>query len=95
MDASGFLNRFGAPSTSTQRDGRRILSSRVFHAANRVCNPGSFDGGLSQGEQIGCFQGAMSEARPQIDLAARRAREIASKGWSDLPLVTLAVAARF
>ena len=79
----------------SQRDGRRMLSSRVFHAANRVCNPGTFESGLSQSEQMGCFQGAISEVRPQIDLAVRRASEIASKGWSSLPVVTLAVGARF
>jgi UrcA family protein len=75
--------------------GRRMLANRVVNAANRVCNPGSFDSGLSQSEQIGCFQGAITEVRPQIDLAVRRASEIASRGWSDLPVVTLAVGARF
>lgn len=79
----------------TRQYGRQMLSNRVFKAANRVCNPGQFDVGLSQSEQMGCFQGAIAEVRPQIDLAVRRASEIASKGWSSLPVVTLAVGARF
>jgi UrcA family protein len=93
-----------APDTYTMRvahadldlasaDGTRALSKRVTKAAHQVCNPGLYDDGLSSQEQIGCFAGAVSGARPQVAQLIKRASELAENGSSAIPAVALTVSA--
>lgn len=69
--------------------GERILISRVRGAARSACQP--VDGRWGVGPYSRCVSIAWNDALPQVDLAVQRAREIASRGSSSIPLVAIAV----
>lgn len=69
--------------------GERRLHYRVRAAARAVCQPN--DDLLVYRPFSTCVSFAWNGALPQIDLAVRRAREIASRGTSSIPLVAIAV----
>ena len=69
--------------------GEQTLQRRVRGAARQVCAPNddhSVNRPISR-----CVSGAWNGALPQIDLAVRRAREIASTGRSSIPVVAIGV----
>ena len=70
-------------------DGEQILFRRVKTAARVVCQPN--DDELVNRPFTACVTYARNGAQPQVDLAVRRAREIASNGTSSIPLVAIAV----
>jgi UrcA family protein len=70
-------------------DDERILLRRVKGAARFVCQPD--DDAFAYRPFTECVTFARDGARPQVDLAVRRAREIASLGTSSIPLVAIAV----
>ena len=70
--------------------GERTLYRRVKGAARSVCQPN--DDQLVYRPFSTCVTVASDGARPQITLAVRRAREIAHRGTSSIPLVAIAVA---
>ena len=67
----------------------RILHRRVRGAARQVCQPDDDKGVYRLFSR--CVSIAREGAAPQVDLAVRRAREIASRGSSSIPLVAIAV----
>lgn len=69
--------------------GERTLQRRVKWAAQSVCAPN--DDRMLYRPFSRCVSGAWNGALPQIDLAVRRAREIARNGTSSIPLVAIAV----
>ena len=70
-------------------DDAQILMRRVKGAARFVCQPN--DDQLVYRPFTACVTYARDGAQPQVDLAVRRAREIASNGNSAIPLVAIAV----
>lgn len=67
----------------------QILLRRVKGAARFVCQPN--DDELVNRPFSTCVAYAREGARPQVDLAVRRAREIAYNRTSSIPLVAIAV----
>ena len=70
----------------------RILRRRVSGAIRTVCADG-----MTAVEGVGfapCARGARRDARPQIALAVRRARDIAATGTSSIPIVAIAISVR-
>ena len=67
----------------------RRLHYRVKAATRVVCSPN--DDQLVYRPYSTCLDFAWNGALPQIDLAVRRAREIARNGTSSIPLVAIAV----
>ena len=65
------------------------LVNTVKGAARFVCQPN--DDQLVYRPFTACVTYARDGAQPQVDLAVRRAREIASNGNSAIPLVAIAV----
>lgn len=73
--------------------GARSLHRRVSGAARDACARDR----VSTYDDIGfapCVAGAWKQARPQMELAVRRANDIALKGTSSIPLVAIAVVGR-
>jgi UrcA family protein len=79
----------------TAAAGYKQLMNRVGWAARRACNPGSFRTLLTPGEYVGCFDGALTEARPQVDRAVDRARQLSATGTSAIPAVAISFTAAF
>ena len=69
--------------------GERTLQRRVRGAARDVCAPN--DDHMVNRPFSRCVSSAWNGALPQIDLAVRRAREIASFGKSSIPVVAIGV----
>jgi UrcA family protein len=69
--------------------GEKTLNRRVGRAADTVCEPQFDNIALSY-----CVSYAWRGARPQIALAVKRAHEMASTGYSSIPLVAIAISVR-
>jgi UrcA family protein len=75
--------------------GERALMSRVGSAVNGLCNDvaGGRDGSFTVNlAQTRCVNTTWHQARPQIDLALQRAREIASTGTSSIAATAVMIA---
>ena len=72
----------------------RTLVRRVRHAAKDVCTE-SVDGGFYyQRTFIACRSNALTGAKPQIERAVTRARDIAANGFSAIAPVAISISAR-
>jgi UrcA family protein len=72
--------------------GERTLNQRVGNAVTDVCNEAV--GGASTSFQYrNCLGGAWGRARPQVELAVQRGREIAANGSSAIGAVAITIAA--
>jgi UrcA family protein len=67
--------------------GERTLIMRVRGAARRICAPQ-----MDSHPYINCRGFAWRGAKPQIDRAVARARELASSGTSSIPPVAIVIA---
>jgi UrcA family protein len=75
-------------------EGERILVKRVRVAAKDVCVESvRFDTAFGT-ETVSCRSQAWHGAKPQIDRAVTRAREIAANGWSAIAPVAIAISIR-
>jgi UrcA family protein len=72
--------------------GQRVLQQRVRKAAHTVCQPHQL-GDLFGFDYRHCRNQALEKVKPQMDLAFRRAMEIATRGSSSIPPVAIAVVA--
>ena len=71
---------------------RKALKTRVSQAVGRVCEP--YEPPLVSMDYNRCRRGAWDGAEAQIDVAIRRAEQIAATGSSTLPAVAIAIAGR-
>jgi UrcA family protein len=74
--------------------GQRVLIRRVNYAVNDMCvqMAGGLDGSfMSNTAQARCTQASWDQARPQLDAAFQRAREIASTGKSSIAATALTI----
>ena len=77
-------------------EGAKILDRRVGSAVSDVCveandgDNGSFDFKVGM---LRCSASAWNQARPQIDLAVQRAREMASTGGSAISVAAISISA--
>lgn len=69
--------------------GERMLHYRVKGAMHQVCEPDADRN--TYRPYFKCLKFAHNGVLPQIDLAVRRAREIASTGTTSIPLVAIGV----
>ena len=72
--------------------GEKILVRRVGLAVKHVCSEALGPSPIYYAD-VGCRRDSWSDARPQIDRAVRRSRDIASMGWSSIPPVAITVSA--
>ena len=78
------------------KEGAKILDRRVGSAVSDVCveandgDNGSFDFKVGM---LRCSASAWNQARPQIDLAVQRAREMASTGGSAISVAAISISA--
>jgi len=80
----------------TSLPGERTLNRRVGAAVNSLCAEavGEADGSFTvKYAALGCHNSAWNQARPQINRAVQRARDLASTGTSNIAAVTIMVAA--
>ena len=75
------------------QSGRHVLERRVRRASHNVCEPLSGTGFGANFAYNDCRHGALDGARPQMELAYRRATEIAARGSSSIPPVAIAIVA--
>jgi len=73
------------------RSGIEILSTRVGGAVYRVCSP--LDQRSTFAEHGACRSFAWNGARPQMDRAIARARQLASTGTTSIAPVAILIAA--
>jgi len=73
----------------TSKGGVRKLNARVDGAVSRVCF--AFDY-IDSDTKANCRSYAWKGAKPQIELAARRANELASTGFSSIAPVAIRIA---
>lgn len=72
----------------------KMLVSRVRYAARDVCTESvRFDTAFGNGF-TSCRTQALDGARPQIDRAVERARQIAANGWSAIAPVAISISVR-
>jgi UrcA family protein len=74
--------------------GQRVLIRRVNYAVNDMCvqMAGGLDGSfMANTVQAQCARASWDQARPQIDLAFQRAREIALTGKSSIAAAALTI----
>jgi UrcA family protein len=74
--------------------GQRVLIRRVNYAVNDMCveMAGGLDGSfMANTVQARCTRASWDQARPQIDLAFQRAREIAMTGKSAIAAAALTI----
>lgn len=72
-----------------------VLRSRVGAAVRQGCATKLYDPPLTENEQRGCIDIATGGTTMQLRRAEQRAREVATTGHSDLPMVAIAVSAGF
>ena len=75
--------------------GVKMLNGRIDFAVSDLCTEatGGRDGSLRIAvEQQGCESGAWNSARPQIDRAVQRARDIAMTGSSPIAAAAIVIA---
>ena len=71
--------------------GEKTLLSRVKHAVNDVCIESVGDDMTRRFTQRDCRYNSWAGAKPQIDRAVQRAREIAANGWSSIAPVAISI----
>jgi UrcA family protein len=74
--------------------GERTLNRRVGSAVSELCAEatGGFDGSLTaKVATIRCGNSAWDQARPQIDRAVGRARDVAATGTSTIPAAAITI----
>ena len=69
-------------------NGLKRLNVRVGAAVSRVCQTSSYRDGMA----ANCSSYAWNGAKPQIELAAQRAQQIASTGFSAIAPVAIVIA---
>jgi UrcA family protein len=72
----------------------QILVKRVGYAATDVCTESVSNLATPGYEYMTCRSHAWRGARPQIDRAVLRARQIATNGWSAIAPVAIAISIR-
>jgi UrcA family protein len=72
----------------------QILVKRVGYAATDVCTESVSNLASPGYEYLTCRSHALSGARPQIDRAVLRARQIATNGWSAIAPVAISISVR-
>jgi len=72
--------------------GEKILNHRVRRAVSQVCDESTGPSPLLAVEQS-CRADSWSHARPQMELAVRRAKDIAANGHSMIAPVAIAIIA--
>lgn len=70
--------------------GEKVLLHRVRYAVRDVCLESTGPGAQFY-EELGCRREAWNGARPQIQTALQRAREIAQFGSSAIPAVAISI----
>jgi len=73
----------------------KMLVRRVRSATDDVCTESVPDGTAITSAFLSCRAHAWQGARPQIDRAVTRAREIAANGWSTIAPVAISISADF
>ena len=75
-------------------EGEETLVKRVRHAVKDVCIESSPGGLYFESTSLACREVAWDGARPQIDRAVTRAKEIAMNGWSAIAPVAITIGVR-
>lgn len=73
-------------------DGEKALNQRVRRAVSQVCDDATGPTPLFSVKQS-CRADSWGRARPQMDLAMQRARDIAENGYSSIAPVAIAIVA--
>jgi len=73
-------------------DGEKLLNHRVRSAVSEVCNDATGPNPLLSLQQS-CRADSWGRAKPQMDLAMQRARDIAANGYSSIAPVAIAIVA--